>query len=470
MSFKNRLNLLLTGCLLSSTLLTAWMLSFSPPIHSAEAQVSCSLPALPAFPSKVGFYVLAFDNDPKLTHNLEDHYEKTKDRLVSATGALTDSIVVILADLSGEGDTHLIIGSGGVETRINCLPNSDGVLSADEKEWDVADGKRLAMFLVWGRDNFVTGASATVFSYIGHGLPVAPHTEPSIYELITQAGKGETLTVSNGANGPSQGLSPLPTRLNANPSFTDYHAPTEGAQSLITPHALEIALSAFTDGGSNPIDVIDLFHCFAASIDELSELAPYGQGIVASPNYAFYDPEMPGTSFEVDNLVEDVVTTYSGFHPPSGHPHIIMAAEADTISTIRDEWDIVSDELMKEFDLDSKGTVEKLEIAYRKSVKYDTTTCEENQDWALEPPDALSDMKSFAIELQTAYGGANPTLNSALTALINEIENNILGNVAVSGVPYFDDEDPVTWTFLGGESGISLFTPFETTLVDDVRY
>ncbi|MEM7802702.1 MAG: LamG-like jellyroll fold domain-containing protein, partial [Chloroflexota bacterium] len=27
-----------------------------------------------------------------------------------------------------------------------------------------------------------------------------------------------------------------------------------------------------------------------------------------------------------------------------------------------------------------------------------------------------------------------------------------------------------TWTFLPGESGISLFTPFETTLVDDVRY
>lgn len=437
----------------------SWLLTSS----ATAAPAGCTVPSTPPFISKLGFYVLAYDNPDEATYNLADKYQATVDRLVTATAVVPDSVVVILADLGAADDTHIVVATGGVATTINCLPNSDQELDANIKEYDVTDGETLANFLLWGQAAF-SPYSSKVFSYIGHGNPVTPYSNPAIAELVT-----DTVSTVSQSIQTVNALSPLPTRLDANPSFTDHHAPGEGELGLITPYALQVALSRATNNGAGNFSIVDLLHCFAASIDELYEVAPYTAGIVASPNYAFFDPTMPGISFEL-GTPEDIIAAYHNLHPPTEHPHIIMGIEADTIVSIVDAWNDVSQELMKEYNANPDQTTDKLLTAYRESVKYDTTVCDADGDWALEPPDALSDMLSFATELQTAYSGANPALNNALSSTIGDLEGSILSTASQNGVPYFDQEDPSQWQFLPGDSGVSLWTPFETTNISGTEY
>lgn len=464
-NFKRLLTIQLITLVGLALLVTLWgSITVEKPLEAAGS--ACTVPPTPANPSKVGFYVLAFDNDPLGMYDLGSKYDATVARLVSATANVPNSVIVILADLGEVGDTHLIVASGGSQTRLDCLPRSNGSLDPSQTEWDVADGDNLANFLLWGRAEFAASAGDLVFSYIGHGNPVTPYTEPGINALVPPAADGQ-LDLQQTAS--PQALSPLPSRLGVNPSFTDHHAPTTGTLSLITPNALATALAAATDDGAFRFTVVDLLHCFAASIDELTEIAPYAAGIVASPNYAFYDPEMPGATFEQD-VFENVVLKYGNFHPNSGHPHLIMGIEGDTLNAILTSWETVTAELINEFDSDQAATADRLSTAYLNSVKYDTTVCESDQDWALEPPDALSDMKSFAAELQTAFAGQNPNLTTALSQTINNLDGSILSTESQSGIPYFDDGAGNSWNFLPGESGVSLFTPFQTTLINGEPY
>lgn len=432
----------------------------------AAAAADCTLPTTPAFISKLGLYVLAYDNAAEANYNLSAKYEATVNRLVTATTNVPDSVVVILADLGADDDTHIIVATNGVATTLNCLPNSDRVLDTSILEYDVTDGQTLADFLVWGKTAFQP-ASATAFSYIGHGNPVTPYSEPPISEIVTVTAK--TADSPHKTTTTVDALSPLPTRLDANPSFTDHHAPAAGELGLITPHALAVALAQATNNGADRFDVVDLLHCFAASIDELYEVAPYAGGLIGSPNYAFFDPTMPGVAFE-QSLPEDIIAAYDNLHPATEHPHIIMSIEGDTVTDTVDAWANVSQELINEFDANAGLTANRLMDAYLNSVKYDTSVCDADVDWALEPPDALSDMKSFALELQAIYAGQNVTLTNALSDTVNSLEGSILTTVAQSGTPYFEEDNPDYWAFLGGESGVSLWTPFQPTQIDGTLY
>ncbi|MFK7800889.1 MAG: hypothetical protein AB8G95_04600 [Anaerolineae bacterium] len=442
--------------------------------QTTSAAAACTVPTVPTFPSKTGFYVLAYDNNEEASFDLGSQYEATVNRLVVASINVPDSLIVILADLGGEADTHMIVATNGVRTQLDCLPNEAGILDPELREFDTADGDRIGDFLEWGMTTFNPNSNIH-FSYIGHGNPVSPHTVPSIHDII-EGNESTSTAISTAETAIERGtetLSPLPSRLGANPSFTDHHAPTKGKLSLITPHAIATALARATNDGANKFDTVDLLHCFAATIDELNEVAPYVSGIIASPNYAFFDPQMPGVGFEQSNI-NDVILTYDSFHPPTGHPHIIMGIEADTIIDTVNHWGEVSDELLSEFNSQPQLTSQNLINAYRDSVHYDTTVCEDERDWELGPPDALVDMKSFAIELQNYYGLSSPTPNSGLVAALaaaeNSLEGSILSTVAQNGTPYFDEDNPQVWTFLTGESGVSLFTPFEPTAINDTPY
>ena len=469
-STQNKVFSLLFVFLFNLAILGASIFSVSGKPKTLHAAPNCSIPTVPTFPSKTGFYVLAYDNDEEASFNLGSQYNATVDRLVLATANVPDSLVVILADLGGEADTHMIVATNGTRTQLDCLPDPSGVLDPEIQELDTADGESIGDFLAWGINTFKPNGNIH-FSYIGHGNPVSPHTVPPIYELI-ESGEA-TSTTAKTIQKSVDGLSPLPSRLGANPSFTDHHAPTKGKLSLITPYAIATALSRITNDGANPIDSVDLLHCFAASIDELHEIAPHTKGMVASPNYAFFDPEMPGVGFEQSTL-NDVVLTYDSFHPPTGHPHIIMGIESDTIIDTVNQWNEVSAELMKEFVGDAQLTSDNLIKAYRDSVHYDTTVCEEERDWELGPPDALVDLKSFAIELQAYYGptspSPNPNLVTALMAVENNLEGSITNTAVQNGTPYFDQDSPQVWTFLAGESGVSLFTPLELTYINETPY
>lgn len=445
----------------------ALQLTFEP--AAVHATQTCTPPpSTPALPSKTGFYVLAFDNGDKASFNLEAQYDATVNRLVLATGNVPNSLAIILADLGGPADTHIIIASSGVATNLDCLPNETGLLDPTIEEYDVADGETLGNFLVWGVNTFNPGSNMN-FSFVGHGNPVTPHTIPSIYSIIEgeeREGNQQRLTTQNQ-------LSPLPSRLGANPSFTDHHAPNKGELSLITPHALATAFSRIGQGGNAPFVTIDLLHCFAASIDELYEVAPFGSEIIASPNYAFYDPTMPGIGFEQSGA-EDIIAAYDVLHPATGHPHIIMGIEADTVLDSVEEMQKISAELLNELDAKPEETVENLLTAYMNSVHYDTTICEDDRDWELAPPDALVDLKSFAQQLRLLYltnpSTPNTELVTDLTNLVNALEGSILTTAVQNGPPYFDEEDPQTWEFVRGESGVSLFAPFMPTEIDGTPY
>lgn len=418
---------------------------------------ACTLPTIPNPIPMAGFYVLAYDNGEEGQFNLESKYEATVSRLLTATVNRPDSVAVILADLGSADDTHIVVAINGVETILDCLPDENYVLDSSIQEYDVTDGRSLAHFLVWARTTFPSGTNT--FTYVGHGNPVTPYSVPKISDIITTTMNALSHHTQNHLGGT---IFPLPTQLDANPSFTDHHAPAEGELGLITPHALATALAEATNDGMNKFDMVDLLHCFAASIDELNEIAPYTDGIVASPNYAFFDPAMPGIAFEFP-WVNAVVTLYDDLHPATEHPHILAGIEGDTVVRIFDEWQNVSAELMNEFDANAEQTTNHLMTAYLRSVKYDTSVCDADMDWALEPPDALSDMKSFALELHTLYEGENAALTLALTDTIDALQDSIVLNISQDGTPYFEEENPDHWTFLPDESGISLFTPFQPT-------
>ena len=317
---------------------------------------------------------------------------------------------------------------------------------------------------MWARAVYPSNVDS--FTYIGHGNPVTPYTDPSIGSIVAPA--NDLPNVAQDIHGGSGSIFPLPTQLDANPSFTDHHAPTAGEVGLITPHALATALAEVTNNGANKLEVVDLLHCFAASIDELHEIAPYTDSIVASPNYAFFDPAMPGIAFE-SMWSTAIVTLYHNEHPAKRHPHIIMGVEGETVARIAEEWDVVSAQLLQEFDTNPEQTQAKLMGAYLNSIKYDTSVCDADMDWALEPPDALSDMKSFALELHKLYEGQNMALTTALTDTVDALQDALLLTIAEDGAPYFE-EDPNHWAFLSGESGISLFTPFQPTEIAGELY
>lgn len=178
---------------------------------------------------------------------------------------------------------------------------------------------------------------------------------------------------------------------------------------------------------------------------------------------------MPGLAFE-QGLLEDIINAYHSLHPPTEHPHIIMGIEGDTLIGAVDAWTAVSRELLTEFEDDAGLTSNRLMTAYLNSVKYDTSVCDADVDWALAPPDALSDMKSFALELGAVYAGQNVTLTTALSDTIDALEGTIVSTVAQSGAPYFEEDNPDYWSFLGGESGVSLWTPFQPTEIEGTPY
>jgi hypothetical protein len=109
---------------------------------------------------------------------------------------------------------------------------------------------------------------------------------------------------------------------------------------------------------------------------------------------------------------------------------------------------------------DARG---KLAQAYAASVKYDTTLCAD-QDWRLQPPDALSDLADFADQLHVQFGAESPVSAWALTTT-QRISDAITARAAHDGSPWFIETTPApVWNFHA--PGISLFTDFAPPIKD----
>ncbi len=416
----------------------------------------------------LAIYILAFDNAPTLQtgatnpFNLTPKYIPTITHLEQESTGLTDRQALVLADLDSNGDTEIVHIFNGAATTLDCLPDTNGDLDMTITEYDTTDGDTLGGFLLFA-NNFYT-ANRTTLSYIGHGTFFAPEIGMAHSDLFPDSAVPSNASPSPGSPEVMEGITPLPNKVDINPDYTDAHLPNESGKSLITPYDLALALEIGTNGGSNPIDVLDVLHCFGGSVEELYELHPYATYTTASPNYAYFHPQMPGDAFKnynpvgpVSDLAQTVLTAYYDMITGPGsnnmNPSVLIAVENQHFPAVKTAWDDIAQYLLS---LSPVNMTTIVDAAYLGSNKYDTTFC--MPDFNLAPPDALSDIFSFAENLK----GFNATLdNLADTAQIAIFDTLAFAQFVENGQPWYGGGSSApTWTF-EIEPFYSVFTPFE---------
>ena len=416
----------------------------------------------------LALYVLAYDNKPGSAMDLTPHYATTLNSIALATVGHPEKLAVVLADLHGVGDTHIRVIANGTITTIIGLPDTSGVLSPTLHEYDVADGATLGGFLRWARPQFP--AAKTTFSYIGHGAPLVPETD-----LAALLGPNPL------HRAPQAALPPLPTKIGANPDLTDQHTPAGSPRpySVLTPYAFAQALAL--GGGLNaPFAVVDVVMCFGASIEELTEIAPYANFITASPNYAFFDPTSPGINLTAINplmtprtLANTLIASYDALLPTTDHPRILVAADTSQILGVKQAWDQTAAALYALL-LDPTqraATRQKMLDAYTASLKYDLSYCPP-PDFDLTSPDGLVDMRHFAVQIAQQFS-ANQAVSAPANLTASRLYTSsatpqvISARAARNGAPWFDPI-PSMWVFDGSNpgsldddaAGISMYADF----------
>ncbi len=410
-------------------------------------------------------YALALDNLATSNGNLASYYADVVQALLNATRDDSSKIAVLLVDLNGSADHVLVIANGQRHIRSGLPDKSTDceALTVAKNEFDMTNGEELGCFIQWARGNY--RASKTVFSYVGHGVALAPAVE-NFYCIVNglEPPCSQPSSAVNIADG--TGLSIVPTYKAVNPDWTDHH-PEEGIVEprLITPHALATALRVGTDNGNNPLDVVDITHCFAVSIEEFYELSfnpddeqkPYAQTLIGSPNYTYFAPELlatflstPQLEQEASAMAEDIIAAYevvletaddSDDDPDVDHPRVMVAVASSEIPAIKQAMDDLATELL----LDNNFDAAKIMAAYTNSAKYDTTFCQ--GDWDLAPPDALSDIGSFTQEVVNQFG-ANSSVTAAANIVKERVNAAVITHTLTNGKPWFADIEPLPdWDF-----------------------
>ena len=454
----------------------------APNVYAAQTMEETELLAI---------YALAFDSDPDSMSSLATYYTPT---IAAITAAITNTpgkVAVVLADLDDYEDTHVLVIRNGIETKKLSVDSLDLGLERQEKEWDMADGEHLGKFILWARQTYTS--PKTIFSFVGHGAPLVP-----LYEDITETGEGpgEDEGIPQGELTPIPiptptptplPISPLPPRWAAHSNFTDHHS-----GSLLSIDALAQALEIGTQAGENRLTVLDLIHCFSASIEELYALSPYTEMIAGAPNYTYSKPDMLGLAldtlkieWDAPQMANTLVETYHETLPSEGHPRLLLSIDSEKIESIKVAWDETASHLNSAFDADYEMARKHIGVAYNQSEKYDTTLCTEAQDWQLAPPDALSDMADFAQRLAAQFGTESEVGISANKTNEN-IRDAIQSRKVVTGTPWFAEPmtttlsvadinipaasltDPLPVWSLEGQ-GISIFTDFAPMNDDNPR-
>lgn len=444
---------------LLTTLFVVTQLAFASPVPAdADGQ------------SLLALYILALDNDPGEPTSLTQYYTPTVRSILSATTGSRTKTAVILADLDGGLDTHILIAEGGVLTSVQGLPirhkNDRLVLDESVSEWDVANGEAIGTFLSWATAQYP--GRAVVFSFLGHGAPVVPKVNFYDQAPVAATPTAEPGTPTDEVSG-AEPVPPLPSRWHAHNGFTDYHS-----ASLLSVADLAQALAAATDDGAKPFKIIDLVQCFSSSIEELYELHPYAETIAGSPNYTYAKPEMVGAALRAldpqmsaPEMTETILATYDRALPVEGHPRLLVGVDSKRIPAIKEAWDNTSRHLLAALSTDADAVRTHIKSAYESSAKYDTTLCKD-PDYQLAPPDAMSDMADFALHLSGAFGRSSPVGSWAITST-QRISEAIITRHAHSGTPWFDETlSPPFWSL--EKPGIALFTDFSADGKDGLSW
>ncbi|MEW5986899.1 MAG: FG-GAP-like repeat-containing protein [Chloroflexota bacterium] len=419
----------------------------------------------------LALYVLAFDNAETSSVNLASYYPEVMAGIVGTTESYPNKEAVVLVDLDGDGDTFIVYVHDGREVPILGLPDAMGNFS-ELREYDTTDGDTLGGFIKWALATYADETEMTILSYVGHGGPLVP------------AGFNDYLDEHGLSGQPTERGIPLPSHLGVDPGFTDVHtgvALTEG--HIISPFELATAIDQGT-GGSG-LDVLDVLHCFAASIEELYELAPYAEAMAASPNYTFFEPSMlgaalaaavPGNAAPI--VAAQMVAAYHNSLVALGnegadHPHLLIAVDSNQVQAIKVAWDAVADYLLAQ---PAADLYNKVLHAYQNTARnryYDTTFCQ--TDWPLAPPDALSDLLAFTEALAEEW----PDLGDDVDSVSKAVDEAVVVRYHTNGIPWFaEGEESAYWQFEGDDGiplfGIALYTDFQITMtqegIDYVNY
>lgn len=458
-------------------------------------------------------HFLSFDNHADdVDTNISPLYRAVVETIVEATRAAPNTTAALVVDLDGIGDSHVIIVRQGVIERVlgastlndqlaekfagwnlaqtpeARLPNSSGNLSTPAVfEYYMTDANILGGILRWLFTTYVQDAAATriLVSYIGHGVGVVPDAELSTILGASYCNGTPPFGVVNA----NTGIIALPSSRGAHPAFTDCHGSFDaGAQqyrpTLLAPRSLATALqSAFANSPVKQIDVLDLFHCFALSLEALVEFVPNGvplaKMVIGSPNYTFFAPEMTSAAIVANtgtaspqewagaliNHYDSVLR--AGLSTPEEstyYPRLLLAVDGAQIGAIADQLNRLATALVAAWPDPAKRTSiqQSLRDAYSAAGKYDTTYCSIDpaaRRWELGAPDALTDLGDFAQKLSTML--TDPQISAEAQALYAAVSEAIgERRIAENGIPYGLTPDATsTWDFTH-HSGISLYSDF----------
>lgn len=450
------------------------MYRFDPVLPGTDIEVDFISPS-----SFLSLYMLAFDNDPNSPHDLTPYYTDTVEAIRQATLGAPGKTAVVLSDLHSVGDTRILVIKNGQITFIQGLPNPDqnNTLDPSMTEYNMTDGRQLGAFLLWARATYP--AADTTLSYVGHGTGLAPDT--NITAVYPEYGLAPSF------------VPPLPSNRDVFPDFTDHHTGNESEKvAILSPYDLALALEIGTNDGANPISLLNILHCFAATSEEFYELAnvdgiaPYAEVMVGSPSYAYFAPQMLGDSLTAwdagqtpAELADTVLqTTAAVLHEADlsdgdadvEHPAILTAVQSDQLPALKLALDQLSTYLVAYLQANPADGRARIITALENSGKYDTTYCKP-QDWELNSDDGLSDLGQFADALVQAFQGIGG-IDDLASQISQLVDVAVINTFASSGQPWFGvpaNGGPIpTWTFNG--QGLALYTDVLGHPIGNQRY
>ncbi len=149
--------------------------------------------------------------------------------------------------------------------------------------------------------------------------------------------------------------------------------------------------------------------------------------------------------------------------------------DADQLNSLKTSWDSVSNAMYTNLLNPSQRAATRTALfnAYLQSKKYDLTYCEPS-DWALDAPDGLVDLRTFAHGLSQTFSTLNPQIANLAAQTRDRIRNSfgnpmvVVYRVADNDYPWFDPT-PTQWMFDGANpigidddaAGLSLYADLQ---------
>jgi len=420
-------------------------------MHNPPADIAARIDA-----RKVTLAVYAaFGTDPVLSHfpdgttqGLADHPLVQNLAKVAAEGVN----VVALIDLIGD-DTYLLTMKAG-----------------DAKPGDVQSRWKQDMDASQTLSGFVEHAHSTfpgtqiVLALEGHGAGFLPDldTRQLTLENVTGSGSaqwhlGEGLSKLVRASGEPVVSTGAPILPMPSPTCPTNHL-------ALSTYALGAALKAAQDAGVPRLACIHFNNCFNMSVEVLHTIAPYAEFATGYENYNFFTAgeAYPGvfaklqaagsaTAQQLAQWFADgnhEVLAAKGHHPTVGCV-VQLSRMHSIVECIDDLSDALLAALRTAGPADRAAYVARIRAAIVRAQQFDA-----DGNMALETPDELTDICSFAHELQKEDFGAFKVQQTA--AALEEVLKGIkrYGDV---GQPWTDPA--ATWDFSRPDLAMNIFLP-----------